>query len=356
MMMLTVLLRPRTLLTNPFAAHRQMLALYHPTSIVLVDDNADFLRSIRLVLESMFQCHAFSSAELALDFVRAQSLSLRDQSSHRQAPPEGAMEYIRDPDARALHASAARLPSTFSDAGRFSRTSVIVADETMPGMSGIEMLEAMRDAPFRKLLLSGTANEELADRALRDGVIDAFCPKNDTCLHDTLTDQLVTLQQEFFRGLTRPIEPALTVADTRFLQDPAVLEMFREFVARHSIIEYCACLHPPGILGLDIEGNAAMLVVVNDDYLQASFEIAHAEHAPTELLRLLVRGDTLAVFPTASGFYANGLATDWRDCLWEARKVGDNGWYGAMIDEPEVTRAICGSVTSYGTYRRRRLS
>jgi CheY-like chemotaxis protein len=345
----------RTMMSRPITVHAPLLPLYHPTSVVLVDDDPSFLHALTMRLQGDFQCFAFRAAEDALAHLRKQQQHV-DGALAAQAPvPIGAMEHIRDPAERALHVQASRLPRVFADATRFGTASVIVADPAKAGADGLSVLEPVRQAPLRKLLLTDADEPAATNQALTAGLTNAVCHKGRDDFFSELKFRLHRLQLEFFRELTRPIEPALTQADARFLQDIAVREAFDEFVAEHAIIEHCACIHPPGILGVDARGNAALMIVVDDDYRQASFEIAHAEGAPTELLRRLASGDALAVFPTRSGFYAQGLAVNWRNCLWEARKLGDT-WYSAIIDEPEVARIVCGSIASYDSYRRQRLS
>ena len=339
-----------------YPTDHQLLPLYHPTSVLLVGDDPEFLRSLSLALGGSYQCIWFRSPLEAIAHVHSQAGSTDGSVTPDALPPADAMEHIRDPDERALHLRASRLPQVFTDAGRFGKTSVIVSDQTLPGMSGMTMLAQIHDVPMRRVLLSASDDAPLAEGALRDGLIDAVCNKQDPALNDRLATQLQRLQLEFFRGLTGPIEPALKRADTRFLLEPALGTAFQAFVEDNAIIEYCVCMQPPGILGLDEEGNPALLIVVDDDYRQASFEIAHAERAPTELLRHLIRGDEIAVFPTTNGFYADGLAVDWRDCLWPCLPLGITDWMCAIIDEPDIASMVCGSIASYASYRRHRLS
>ncbi len=332
---------------RPVTAHDPVAPLYHPTSVVLVDDDPDFLHALVMRLRGAFQCVAFRSVDDAVAHVRGQWRGHDVPFAADAMAPPGTLEYIRDPVERALHLQASRLPRVFADASRFARASVIVAD---PALTDLGALHALSDPPLRKLLLPEAGPDS------RAGLTETVLSRKSAGITETITDHLHRLQLEFFRALTGPIEPALIRADARFLLDPAVRDAFAGFVADHAIIEYCACLHPPGILGLDRAGNPSLMIVVDDDYRQASFEIAHAEGAPTELLRRLARGDAIAVFPTANGFYVRGLAGDWRDHLWQGRKLGDNGWMSATIDEPEVARMVCGSIASYDSYRRRRLN
>ncbi len=340
-------------MSRPWAEHDPLVPLYHPTSVVLIDDDPAFLHAMTMQLQGDVQCFAFRKAGEALAHIRKQQLEFDAAQAAESAAPLGAMEHIRDPAERALHLKASRLPRVFADGGRFGKTSVIVTDPAEAGIEGPSVLEELRQSPLRKLLVSDRIDHRHAGRVVSDGLVNAMCRKDSHDFFATLADRLYRLQLDFFRELTRPIEPVLAQADTRFLLDAAVSKAFRAFVADYAIIEHCACMHPPGILGLDRSGNPVLMIVVDDDYRQASFEIAHAERAPTELLRRLASGTTIAVFPTRNGFYASGLTVDWRDCLWESRKLGDQGWMSAIIDEPEVARIVCGSIASYDSYRRR---
>ncbi len=333
--------------------HDQVLPLYHPTSVLLVGDDVDCLHAMTLRLQRQFQCFACRTPREAIAIVRSQGPAVPPGLFDGAIGPPGTLEYIRDPDQRALHLEASRLPRVFADASRFSRTSVIVAGHSQPALA---MLAELGDLPLRKLVVSDAAEEAMAAPALRDGLIDAICCKRDEAFHVTLAAQLHRLQRAYFRDLTSPFAAALSRADTRFLLAPALQAAFDVFAAEHAIIEYCACMHPPGILGLDDDGNPAMLILVDDDYRQAAFEIAHAERAPTALLQRLAHGNSIAVFPTDTGFYAQGLAIDWRDCLAPSRPLGEHGLRYAVVDEPEVIGKVCGAVASYASYRGRALS
>ena len=333
-----------------------IVPLYHPTSILLVDDNTDFLRSLQLVLKSQFECFAFASADEAIKFIRSEPSGLTGFTASLGPEPLSAMEHIRDPAERLLHLKVSQLPRLFADTSRFARSSVLVADNAMPGMSGLEMLESLRDVPMRKLLLSGTADEGMVRQALGSGLIDAFYPKHHPALHDGLMCQLRALQLEFFAGVTEPFQPALATGDTRFLQDETIREVFAKFVVERGIVEHCVLMQPPGILGLDDHGNAAILLIVDDDYRQASFEIAQAEGAPPALLRQLIGLQSLAVFPTLSGFYAREVEDNWGQFIWPSVALADDRWQVATIDEPDVVRKVCGRIACHADYTKRRLN
>lgn len=333
-----------------------VIPLYHPTSVLLVDDNEAFLRSLKLVLQDGFECFAFTDAAGAIAFLRSEAELLSTLTPSPTDDESPLMEHIRDPLQRELHIRVSQLPRLFADKRRFSRPSIVVADHAMPGLNGLDMLETLRDLPQRKVLLSGTVDESRAHAAVASGLIDAYQPKQHPDLHDSLIVRLKALQFDYFGAVTRPLEPALTGADTRFLQDDAFVHAFARFIKDHRIVEHCVLMQPPGILGLDERGAPTILLVADDDYRQASFEIAQAEEAPVGLLRRLAFPSTLAVFPTVTGFYSREIGENWSPFLWQSTRLGRAGLQTAVISDADVVRHVCGSVSSYAEYRLRRIN
>ena len=334
----------------------EVLPLYHPTRILLVDDDTDFLGRMSTQLRSRFQCVCVSTAQRAIDYVRAESAQSKDRLPSADPQDADAMEHIPDRSQRILHCQLSRLTQVFADESRFGTTSVIVANHSMSDMSGAAMLDSLRDLPLCKIFLPDERGLPSAVEAQRAGLIDAYLPKQHPALPDALADHLQRSQFEFFRELTRLFEPALASPEAGFLAAAGFRDAFQRFVFDYQIIEYCVLLDPPGILGLDDAGRPAILLVVDEDFQQASFEIAQAERAPTELLRCLIDGKSIAVFPTANGFYARTMERTWRQFVWPGQPLGDGGLRCAVIDEPDVIRRVCGTVASYANYRNRRLS
>jgi len=333
-----------------------IVPLYHPTSVLLVDDDESFLRSLQLVLGDGFECFTFGNASQAIAFLRAEPAPFATLRSGAHEDEDALMEHIRDPEQRKLHPKVSRLPRVFADDRRFSRPSVVVADQTMPGLSGLDMLDALRDLPQRKLLLSGTVDEDRVRQAVATGQIDAFQSKQHPDLHDSLIAHLKALQLDYFGAVTRPFGPALATGDTGFLRSVAFGQAFARFKSQHGIIEHCVLMQPPGILGLDECGAPAILLVADDDYRQASFEIAQAEGAPMDLLRQLAKPGKLALFPTATGFYSRSIGRSWNQFIWTSAGLGHGGLQTATISNPDVVRQVCGSVSSYAEHRLRRLN
>ena len=336
----------RSQMTRSSSATRPVVPLYHPTSILLVDDDQVSLTRMQHVLKDGFECLAFQRAADALAFIR----------SRPAAPPmpaachDAGMEHIRDPAERQLHRQVSRFPRVFADQSRFARASVVITGEALQGMSGLDLLEALRGTPISKLLVSGIAQAASAMQALDAGLADAIAP------HEDIAEPLQRLQIDYFRRLMQPFEPALTHGDARFIRNPAFAVVFTRFVERYKVIEHCVLMQPPGILGLDASGNRHILLVADDDYRQASFEIALAEGAPPQLLRCLLHAKSLAVFPTINGFYSRQVETCWSHYVWPSECLGAAGWRWAVINKPDVVQRVCDQVASYAAHRQQRLN
>lgn len=300
--------------------HTPLLPLYHPTSVMLVDEDAGELNRTMAGLGDQFTCLPFRSLDEATAHLRAWAGMGLDPAAAGSAP-EGSYEYITGGRERDLHHAASRLPRVFGDAARFATPSVLVSRRRCP--------KSLEQAPLRHIVLADATQGE------------------------PLANQLIRMQHDYFRELTNELAPVLATAEARFLTEPALRQTFLSFAARHSIIEYCAALSPPGLLGLDEDGRAHLLVLVDADYRQAAFEIAHAEGAPSSLLMHLAGGDKLAIFPTATGFFSGSLDEDWRAFAPCCTAVEGTDYLAADISNNDITGQVAGSVVSLSSFRRR---
>ena len=318
-----------------------IVPLFHQTSVLLVHDDSSVLAKTQQLLRGQFECLGFSGAVEALAFIRSGSAS---------PPPAGKaeteLEYIQDPTERRLHSTLTGFPKLFADGSRFGRASVVVAASDLPGPAGLDFLEALRGTPIAKLILLPADPNVPTLRALEIGLADAACPS------EALASQLARCQLAYFQRLAEPYAPMLASSDARFLHDPAFAQVFSAFRRDYGIIEHCVLMQPPGILGLDASGNPAILLIADDDYRQASFEIALVEQAPPELLRRLLPGTHLASFPTASGFYSPEMGECWDDYVWPGTPFGSDRRRWAVIDMPDVLGQVCGPIASYADHRR----
>lgn len=328
-----------------------MFPYFHPTSLLVVDDDPSFLESFKHFFGDRFPCQAFQRPGEALSYLRGLDPKTW-AGEHHMVPAKGAIDpFDFEPGDRVIQLRASQLVNVFADRKRFSKPTVAVVDFAMPAMTGIEFLAQIKDLPIRRLLLTGKADEKTAIQAFNAGVIDAFFMKHEPNLAETLTSRLIGLQKQYFTASTGMLRQAMSMEETEFLDDPVFDAAFEALATQHGIVEYCALTQPPGVLGLKSDGSPVFVYVLLDDHIRAAREIANLENAPAELRALLTRDDVLSLFPTRNGFYSERLAGDWRPYVWPGIRVtGRRSWWYTVITDPKLFGIRLDSVYSFDQF------
>jgi CheY-like chemotaxis protein len=308
-----------------------MTPFFHPTSILVLDDDPLFLESLDFQFSEEVSCQTFTRPDAALQHLRAQA------GQH----PNFA-RYFRDVSDRAgsdihfgdllLRLQLSELRSIIDDDSREQRVSVAVVDYDMPKMSGVEFSRAIRDLPVKIILLTGKAGLETAISAFNEGVIDCFLQKQDSGVTYALRREIKRLQEEYFAEISAPILSALTLQKPSFLDDPTFLELFKELSDKNNIVEHYICAAPPGVMMRDADGNESFLLVSDTDGANTQCAAAEGHGAPADMVQLLRTRKAHAWFPTQSGLYHPDYEAEWSRFIWPAQVLpGSNRWSYSLI-------------------------
>jgi FixJ family two-component response regulator len=334
-----------------------MFPVYHPTAVLLLDDDVSFLNSFEFYFGDRFTCRSFQRGGEALSCLETITQAGWAPTPYL-LPATGAFDPTDlAPGDRVIQLKTSHFTQMFADPERFNRPTVAVVDFAMPSMSGIDFLKQIRDLPLRKVLLTGRADEKVAVDAFNDGIIDAFFMKHEPNLPVVLGQRLEQFQHEFFEERTRSLKAVLSLEQTQFLDDKAFDETFDAIAAQHGIIEHCVVTQPQGVLGLRSDGTPVFVHVVDDDYLRAACEIAREEGAPPELEQVLTSGNTITLFPSANGFYTPSFVDSWQRFCWSGTRVaGRRPWWYAVIEDSREVGISIDNVFAYDAFLARRAS
>src|SRR5262245_48232523 len=144
---------------------------YYPTTVVIVDDDTDFLSSLKLVLAPHCRSLLFTSPEQAKDFL------VQDYQNYLDSNPiHNDYEVFAE-----VHANT-HLPSihkTIFNPNRFKQTLVAIIDYDMPTISGLALARQIRACtPTKIIMLTGEADQNTAIDAFNRHEIDQFIIKN----------------------------------------------------------------------------------------------------------------------------------------------------------------------------------
>jgi len=309
-----------------------MTPFYHPTSILVLDDDPLFLESLDFQFSEEVSCQTFTRPDAALDHLRSQAAQHPNFARYFKDCSEmdlGSEARLGD---RLLRLQLSELRSVIDDRSRQQRVSVAVVDYDMPKMTGVEFCRAIRDLPVKTILLTGKAGLETAIAAFNEGVIDCFLQKQDASVTYALRREIKRLQDEYFAEICQPIESALALQSPCFFSDPSFIKLFNEVSEKNGVVEHYVCAAPPGVMMRDADGNESFLLISDVEAVKSQCEVAENHSAPPDMLQLLRTRKAHAWFPTNEGYYHPDYEASWASYIWPAQLLpGSGAWSYSFI-------------------------
>ncbi|MDC8759358.1 response regulator [Janthinobacterium fluminis] len=325
----------------------QLPVYKHPSLTVLIDDSDSFLRSLSFQLDPLLARKTFHDTNSAMRWLQ--------QHERRGGPP---LEANYDaPNLPPEHCNVAvdieRIYRISGQPQRFATPSVLVVDYSMPQMNGIELCEALRHLPCKKILFTGAADEKIAVGAFNRGLIDRYIKKSDDDALDTLELEIHALQTEFFAEQSETLRELLVPHHYPFLSDPALTAVVQELIRSNGFVEHYLFPNPSGILFLDREGKATLMIIETEKSLRAQYEIARDSDAPPSLLAALLEQRVIPFFSDADGdgMYSSAIGENWyRYCSAPQLCQGGETYFWALFPLP--AHYFDAPVLSYAEYLR----
>jgi CheY-like chemotaxis protein len=309
-----------------------MTPFYHPTSVLVLDDDPLFLESLDFQFSEEVSCQTFTRPDAALEHLRSQATQHPNFARYFRDVSEMDLASETRFGDRLLKLQLAELRAVIEDEARQQRVSVAVVDYDMPKMTGVEFCRAIRNLPVKTILLTGKAGLETAITAFNEGVIDCFLQKQDPSVTYALRREIKRLQREYFEAVSDPISRALELQKPCYFTDPQFIGLFRDLADKHDIVEYYISASPPGITMRDADGDESMLLVCDDNTAAAQRAAAEDRDAPAEMQQLLRTRKMHTWFPTDDGHYHRDYAQDWARFVWPAQPLPGSGtWHYSLI-------------------------
>ncbi len=315
---------------------------YFPTTAVLIDDDKRFLQSLGLSLDSSIAYSMFDDANSALNtlsnnyqrypFIQRCINRMEEEQIHHRS---------LDVDIPALH-------EQLFNPERFQEVSVIVVDYAMPGMNGLELCKRLQDTTFKKILLTGQADESIAIQAFNDGIIDKFIRKNVPDIGAEVSNAIKELQFIYFQQASSIISNTMTIELDSCIDDPAFKQVFKQICERHHVAEYYLLDSSGSFLLVDNEGQMHTLLTRTEEDMETYIDIAQHENAPAEVLTPLKERQKIPYFQNADEVKTE--AKQWGKYLHTASTIkGRNNYYYAVMPF-NSSSAHQGQLVAYSDY------
>lgn len=276
---------------------QSMPSFFFPTTVLMIDDNVEFLKSIAISLIPEKATYSFySDPKLALDLINNRFSTNHITRSLVSFLDEEELEHKRlDINARDLYRIA-------FNPDRFKQISTVVVDFHMPGIDGIEFCKSIKNPHIQKVLLTSIVDEHKAIEVLNQGIIHAFIRKQSANLIDQLNQTIHQSQARFFQRLSTIFhETASLSSDDNALFDEVFHKLFKSAKRDCHAVEHYLTEFQGSFLFLDAMGQRFNFFTRNREQLDFFIECKQAKTASPEVLKSLSSGEKILCLPPEIG-------------------------------------------------------
>lgn len=271
-----------------------------PTEVVFVDDSKMFLQGLELALDLKITKGAyFEDALKASEYLedRVGKGWLKDQVRFRET--EGKR------DCYDAQVDIGELFESYLKYGKNTEISCVVADYSMPGINGVELLSKIKGSGVKRILLTGEADEFIAIEAFNRGQIDVYIKKSD---EQALAKLKFHLEEAHFNHWERQTafvmealrSDKLSVAFT----DGIFQQYFAQVVRDLEIVEYCILDRSGSCIMENAQGVTLTMYVHNEDQMgavQYVVEELGADFIPAGVVDAVWKGEKMLNFLCKEG-------------------------------------------------------
>ena len=290
-----------------------------PTVTVVVDDNRGFLDSIALNLDTNKQSYKyFANARQALEFI-----------IDNYYKSQWFLEYIKDieeesQNCKLVEINIGNLYRQIYNKNRFEIITNIIADYDMPEINGLQMYDELQGLDFYKVLLTGTASEQLAIQAFNTKKINGFIPKSHSNIYDEIHKSIISASDNYFSNITnRLLFHNNETHNNSPRNDKELQKVIFNIMNNNNIVEYYMTELENSYLLVDKNGATSMFFLYPESELDAFYNIAKDEELSEECLKNLAKYETMFCYYNLQG---NPL-TDFSNCyrhLLKTNKININ--------------------------------
>lgn len=310
-----------------------MMCCYYPTTTVAIDDDIDFLGILTKHM-GIAKCIPYSHPDEAVNKLQNQKpferiLNRVIKSTHQSENSETSS------DNHAILFNMRGLHEEIYNKNRYNDVSVMIIDYYMDTMSGIEVCEALKDHPAKKILLTGGADKErIAIDAFNNGIIHRFINKKDADFPNRLKQAVSTLKEEYFLDLNSILLPHVNTMPRNQYQYPQFINFMRNMLDQFEAVEHYMVDTIGTSIMLNAQGEPTWLVLKHESEMEAYTQIARDLEASQHLLDKLANRSHIPFFFTEKDYQQP--TSEWEGLLYSAQSLpGLKTYYAICKNEQQ---------------------
>lgn len=318
---------------------------YHPTTVVVVDDNQKYLVGLHLELDALNASYKlFDEPSKALHYLKDEYQP--DPFINRCLKEDPAHEH------RIVDANLHLIHHELFNQNRFNEIGAVVIDCVMPGLNGLEICQRLKDKPFKKILLTGEAQEQSAIHGFNRGDIHQYVKKDEIDFKKVINETIAKSQWQYFLVLSSVVTNHISdnLPSLKILNDRIFIDLFNSLRKKTKNIEFYLLDKQGSFLLLDIQGNPSWLIVKNEKEMHNLYTYANDEDAPISVQDALKNRTMIPYFHTLED--QQTLPENWDKFMHPAIELKGDGqtYYYAFISNTDLYKLNKNNVLTFQSY------
>lgn len=293
-----------------------------PTTLLVLDDDQDFLDNIQLAFYGKYKCICVSDPIEAQDILnknRDWTHRLLEKSISQEHPDD-------DPSAISVRLEVSSLKDQVNTLDRLNHISVVIVDFDMPKKNGLEFIRELNDPQLKVIMLTGKATQDTVIKAFNNEEIHRYVSKGDPDYLNIIGKYVTELETEFFFEFSKFILDSLREKKHTIFENKAFVQLFNKTIQENNIIEYYLLDESGSFVMLDATAkNQVWFIVKTKEDIRHFYELAQDEaDFPAETLKKLKNYQMLthlksfkdSISPAKSWYFVDAQPLDEKNGLY----------------------------------------
>jgi hypothetical protein len=249
-----------------------MPLFYHPSSILILDDDTVFLQASRNLHKNQYRYEEFVSDAELMEFISQYNFSMEKLYCDKLIDED--LPYTIN--YRSLYAY-------LCNKDRFMLPSVAIIDKNLENKSGIDVCKSMGHLGPVRVLLTGYADFREANAVHNKGELDLYFEKNIDEVEKLFLGELPKLSRKFFinkSSLYKGLTDIVSLSEDYYV-------LSNDFIIKNKIEEYYTIDTCGSLFGISSHGEIYWLIISNDERMQFYFDLAAGYGASAGILKEL---------------------------------------------------------------------